>query len=71
MEKVSFLGQTVEKPRWNNCPVGQFWTLETLKSLEQKPKEAFRLSLGNSLEKLLGGKPKVCTPKSQTAARGI
>ena len=33
-------------------PIGQSWTFKTLKSLKQKLKVAFRLSLGNSLEKL-------------------
>ena len=71
--------QTVTKLKWHQNlrlfhslldflnPIGQCRTFETLKSLKQKPKGAFTLSLGNSMEKLPGSKPKVCT----AAARGL
>ena len=52
-------------------PVGQSGTFKTQKSLKQKPKGAFRLSLGNSLEKLPCSKSKVCTAKFQTVSRGL
>ena len=52
-------------------PVGQSRTFETIRSLKHKLKWAFRLSLGNSLEKLPCSKSKVCTAKFQTVSRGL
>ena len=45
--------------------------LKPLKALNQKPKRAFRLYLGNILEKLPRIKTKLCTAKSQTVAGGL
>ena len=52
-------------------PVRQSGNFETLKSLKQKPEVAFRLSLGNRLEKLGVYHGAVCTAKSQTAVWGL
>ena len=58
---------TLERQFFQDAPM-QSGTFETLRSLKQKPKGAFRFSLGNRLEKLPCGKTKVCYEKDYEGA---